>query len=220
VAPDVADEADMRLAMELGLAVSSTSGAPTAPGTLTRALTRLPNVDAAVMFHIQQNADQHLRPTAAAGAAAAQLEQLAIPVGERLTGWVAATQQPMVNADAALDLFDVPGGPFRSAVSVPCTLSCGSRAVVTLYSATVTAFSESHVRLLTVATTLLGTRSGRQDPQNTTMAAGKAAIPTTVEGNPNGDSTIDPMCDRTSTSGTDVLNSFNPPNLQRSSMLH
>ena len=60
--------------------------------------------------------------TATAGEDAAVLQQLSIPVGERLTGWVAAADQPMVNADPALDLFDTGLEHFRSALSVPATM--------------------------------------------------------------------------------------------------
>jgi hypothetical protein len=39
-----------------------------------------------------------------AGAAASMLQGLEMKMGDRLTGWVAANQQPIVNSEAKLDL--------------------------------------------------------------------------------------------------------------------
>jgi len=38
-------------------------------------------------------------------------------VGDRISGWVAATGQPMVNAEAGLDLFDVSAPALRAAIA-------------------------------------------------------------------------------------------------------
>jgi hypothetical protein len=82
------------------------------------------------------------------------LAQLSIPVGDRLSGWVAATEQPMINAGAALDLFDVSAPSLCSAVSALCPGPQGSRVVVTLYSSRAEAFSSFHTRLLAAVVAL------------------------------------------------------------------
>ena len=83
------------------------------------------------------------------GPAAAALRGGTIAMGERLTGWVAAQRQPIVNSDAALDLGSRSEGPLASAqycVSIP--LVCGDAlvAVLTLYAAE--AFKDDTGRLL------------------------------------------------------------------------
>jgi putative nucleotidyltransferase with HDIG domain len=52
------------------------------------------------------------------GPAADRITTLTMDVGQRVSGWVAATWQPMVNADARLDLDDA-AGDLRYAMSVP-----------------------------------------------------------------------------------------------------
>src|SRR3954470_574353 len=52
------------------------------------------------------------------GPAAATLRGMSVSVGDRLTGWVAANHQPIVNSDAALDL-----GPTAAAASLESCIS-------------------------------------------------------------------------------------------------
>ncbi len=75
-----------------------------------------------------------------------------IPLGERLSGWVAATGQTVVNSDARLDLDeDVrEQSPLRSALAVPVLSSDRPIAVLSLYAETPAAFDEVHRRLVTV----------------------------------------------------------------------
>ena len=74
-----------------------------------------------------------------------------MPVGERMSGWVAASGQAMINADAALDLFDLQAGALRSALAVPVDGPDGHRAVVALYSTRADAFSSTYRRLVEAA---------------------------------------------------------------------
>ena len=138
---------DVRLALELGVALSagSVSGSPWQAAA--DALRTLPDVDSAIVFVVQET-QQRLIPVATSGVSAGPLAQLSIPIGERLSGWVAATEQPMINADAALDLFDVPAGSLCSAVAALCPCPDGSRVVLTLYSSRPAIFSPVHPRLL------------------------------------------------------------------------
>jgi len=65
-----------------------------------------------------------------------------------MSGWVAAVGQPMVNADAALDLFDVDAVPLRSALAIPCLGPDDTRAVIALYSSRTQAFTPAHQRVV------------------------------------------------------------------------
>ena len=109
------------------------------------ALQQLPDVDALAIFVVD---DDRLVAAASAGMHARALGGLSMDVGARMSGWIAATGQAMVNADAALDLFDVPGCRLQTAIGVACSTPDGRRLVVTLYSLSPQAFSPLHQRLL------------------------------------------------------------------------
>src|SRR5919201_4431685 len=86
---------------------------------------------------------------------------LTIPTGERLTGWVAATRQPIVNSEAALDLGGAHGtGPagLQRCMSVPLVLGNSLVAVLTLYSPEPAGVTGDRARLIqVVAPHLAGT---------------------------------------------------------------
>jgi putative nucleotidyltransferase with HDIG domain len=70
-----------------------------------------------------------------------------IRVGERLSGWVAASRQVILNSDAALDLGpDVPS--LKSALSVPLMAGGTLSGVLTLYADQRNAFTEDQGRLV------------------------------------------------------------------------
>jgi hypothetical protein len=76
-----------------------------------------------------------------------------ILLGERLSGWVAATRQAVVNAEARLDL----EGPLRdasalrSALAVPVTAGGRAVGVLTFYAEQTRAFDERHRRIADAA---------------------------------------------------------------------
>jgi putative nucleotidyltransferase with HDIG domain len=86
----------------------------------------------------------------ASGAGATQLRGMSMAIGERLTGWVAAHRQMVVNSDASLDLGSrmaiVP--PLQSVLSVPLTVGDSLVGVLTLYSSQAQAFDDAHGRLV------------------------------------------------------------------------
>jgi len=139
------DEA--RLALELGASLSHGLGGRCAWAALTDGLCGLPDVDTVVLFVVDE-AKELLTPRYVSGRHTTQFERLAISVGERMSGWVAAVGQPMVNADAALDLFDVDAVPLRTALAIPCQGPDDSRAVMALYSSRTEAFTPTHQRVV------------------------------------------------------------------------
>jgi putative nucleotidyltransferase with HDIG domain len=85
----------------------------------------------------------------AAGSAADLFRGLSIPVGSRLSGWVAAHRQPIVNSDPALDLgAQAAVVPLQSCLSVPLVTGASLVGVLTLYSSQPKAFSDDQGRLL------------------------------------------------------------------------
>jgi GAF domain-containing protein len=89
------------------------------------------------------------------GPAAAALRGTSVPVGERLTGWVAARRQPIINSEAALDLGARVGAvvpPLARCISLPLTMDHGLVAVLTLYTAAPTGFTADQGRLVQIVT--------------------------------------------------------------------
>jgi hypothetical protein len=111
------------------------------------------------VFSIDESTEE-LVPHRVSGRHASAVSRLSIPIGERVSGWVAAAGQAMINADAMLDLFDAEPGALRSAAAFPCQIDEG-RFVVTLYSDRATAFGAYHERLVAGAVSLLVPRWSR-----------------------------------------------------------
>jgi putative nucleotidyltransferase with HDIG domain len=93
------------------------------------------------------------------GAAAPLLRGMSIGVGDRLTGWVAATRQVIADSPAALDLGErasLMQPPMSRCLSVP--LAAGDRlvAVLTLYAAEHAKLDGQHGRLLQVIAPHIG----------------------------------------------------------------
>jgi putative nucleotidyltransferase with HDIG domain len=94
-----------------------------------------------------------------AGPAADRLSGITIGVAERVTGWVAANFQPMLNADAHLDL-DHPG-ELSSVVSLPLVIDGRLVGVLSLYNSE--AFTEPQLRRLEIIAPHLATALAAAD---------------------------------------------------------
>ena len=138
---------EIALALRLGQTMSSVFVSSRPWPLAADALLQLPAVAAVVVFRIDE-LRQELVVECAAGELAPRLATLSIEIGQRLSGWVAATGEPMVDAEARLDLFDLPGQTFSGAMSAAVQNPDGSRMVITLYSPTRGAFSAPHLRML------------------------------------------------------------------------
>ncbi len=74
-------------------------------------------------------------------------------LGDRLSGWVGATGETVVNSDARLDLDEAvrERSPLRSALSVPVRSDDRLIGVLSVYTCEVDGFAQSHRRLLVAA---------------------------------------------------------------------
>jgi putative nucleotidyltransferase with HDIG domain len=81
---------------------------------------------------------------------AAALNGVSVGMGQRLTGWVAASGQSIVNSDAALDLDGciLSDTPLRSCMSVPLLKGESLVGVLSLYAVGADAFDENRGRLI------------------------------------------------------------------------
>jgi diguanylate cyclase (GGDEF)-like protein/putative nucleotidyltransferase with HDIG domain len=92
-----------------------------------------------------------LEAALAFGDAGSLVKGLRIPLGQRLSGWVAANQQTIVNADPTLDLGDIARAVtprLRSCVSTALITDDGLIGTLTLYSAISDGFTENHRRVI------------------------------------------------------------------------
>jgi GAF domain-containing protein len=93
--------------------------------------------DATGAFYLLDPGRTHLRVAEGFGPSAHVLHGLSIPVGQRLSGWVAASRQPIANSDAALDLEGLgerATPPLKRCLSVPLLMGETVVGVLTLYS--------------------------------------------------------------------------------------
>jgi diguanylate cyclase (GGDEF)-like protein/putative nucleotidyltransferase with HDIG domain len=103
------------------------------------------------IFFIYDSKVDDLEATLAFGEASSVVKGLRIALGQRLSGWVAANLQTIVNSDPSLDLGDVARAVtprLRSCLSTPLVADNQLVGVLTLYSAIVDGFNEDHRRIL------------------------------------------------------------------------
>ena len=102
-------------------------------------------------WYLLDSGKTRLTVAEAFGPAAAALRGTSTNVGQRLTGWVAASRQSITNADAALDLEGIAERgtpPLSSCMSMPLQIGDSLLGVLSLYSSTADAFDEKRGRLV------------------------------------------------------------------------
>ena len=87
-----------------------------------------------------------------AGASVSGVDATPIPLGDRLSGWVAATGQTVMNSDARLDLAEAARehSTLRSALAVPIIVGARTAGVLSFYAESSNAFDDAD-RLLVEA---------------------------------------------------------------------
>jgi hypothetical protein len=126
------------------------------------------------VLYVYDTGSDELHATYAAGESAADLVGIRIPRGQRLSGWVAANKQTILNSDPVLDLGDVARAMrprLHSCLSTPLITDGELLGVLTLYTGQREAFSEDHRRVVEAVAgqvghslkQALGSRSERQD---------------------------------------------------------
>jgi len=101
-------------------------------------------------WYILDPATNMLAVAHAAGPAADAVRGLSIPIASKLSGWVAANRQPIVNSDPALDLGVQAAGAasLQSSLGVPLVSGNVLVGVLTLYASRPRAFSDGQCRLM------------------------------------------------------------------------
>jgi putative nucleotidyltransferase with HDIG domain len=119
---------------------------------IAKHLRRLIPASTCVFYLYDENVDE-LVADHASGENASHIKGLRLPMGQRLSGWVAANRQTVRNSDPVLDLGESARSMIprpRSSLSTP--LLSGKRlvGVLSLYSSSKDAFSEDHQRIIEV----------------------------------------------------------------------
>jgi diguanylate cyclase (GGDEF)-like protein len=123
---------------------------------ISKHLRRIVPASTCVLFLYEQDRDE-LVVAHASGECGSQFTDLRIPRGQRLTGWVAANKQSILNSDPVLDLGEAvlrhSKPRLRSCLSTPLISNSHLVGVLTVYSTIPEGFTEDHRRLLEVVGT-------------------------------------------------------------------
>lgn len=143
---------EMLLLYELARSLSGRLDLADAADVISKHLRRLVPATTCVFFLYDANTDE-LVAAHAAGENSSHFADIRIAMGQRLSGWVAANRQTIVNSDPMLDLGEVARvlrPPLRSCLSTPLLAEKDLVGVLTVYSTHREAFTEDHRRIVEV----------------------------------------------------------------------
>ena len=143
---------EMLLLYELAQGLSGKLDLADAADLISKHLRRLVPATTCVFFLYDADTDE-LAAAHASGENSSHFSDIRIATGQRLTGWVAANRQTIVNSDPMLDLGEVARAlrpALRSCMSTPLAIGGELIGVLTVYSTHRDAFSEDHRRLVEV----------------------------------------------------------------------
>jgi putative nucleotidyltransferase with HDIG domain len=169
-APDRVDANELLLAAfyDLGFALTARASMATIGAALWDHLGPHLPASAFVLFEYDSGSDA-LVAAFESGEAMPGFHGTRVPVGERLSGWVAATGQTVLNSDARLDLDDPDReeSPLRSALAVPMMEDGRVTAVFSFYALEANAFNDTHRRVVLAAAHAVAARAS--DRQHVTV---------------------------------------------------
>jgi diguanylate cyclase (GGDEF)-like protein len=143
---------EMLLLYELARGLSGRVHLADAADVISKHLRRLVPATTCVFYLYDADADE-LVSAHAAGENSSHFSDIRIEMGQRLSGWVAANRQTIINSDPMLDLGEVARAlrpPLRSCLSTPLTAGKELVGVLTVYSTHREAFTEDHRRIVEV----------------------------------------------------------------------
>jgi diguanylate cyclase (GGDEF)-like protein/putative nucleotidyltransferase with HDIG domain len=104
----------------------------------------------ACAIYLVNSEDDRLLPHHVAGMYRDVLEGVEIKLGDGVTGWVAANNQPLMNVSPELDFphLEVLRKVFKSCLAIPLSVDASVVGVITLYSDAPENYSDQHLRLM------------------------------------------------------------------------
>lgn len=153
---EVRDDLDLQTFFRLGHGLNRSTSIVQVGETLWMHLRKHLPASAFVLYRYDESTDAILSAFSA-GDDTTGLNTTPIPLGDRLSGWVAASGQTVMNTDARLDLDESvrERSPLRSALSVPISSNGRPLGVLSFYAETVNAFHDGHRRLIEAASEAL-----------------------------------------------------------------
>src|SRR5262249_8419302 len=147
----IVSSGDENLALnEMAQALAGKSGSQ-AMEIVNARLRRLIPFSLCVIYSYEVDRDE-LEARYTAGKGASFVKGSRIELGQRLSGWVAANRQAILNSDAALDFCEVARSfCLQSSLSVPLESRAQLIGVLSLYSTAMRAFTNDHRRVLEAA---------------------------------------------------------------------
>jgi putative nucleotidyltransferase with HDIG domain len=150
---EIAASSDEMLTLfDLARSLTASMGVQDGTELIAKHLRRLVPSSACV-FYIYDVYTDELVATHASGEHAAHIKGLRVPIGQRLSGWVAANRQTIRNSDPVLDLGESARAMNprpRSCLSTPMLSGKELVGVLSLYSSNKDAYSEDHQRIIEV----------------------------------------------------------------------
>jgi putative nucleotidyltransferase with HDIG domain len=150
---EIAASSDEMLTLfEIARSLTTNTSLQDAADLIAKHLRRLIPSSACVFYVYDLDHDE-LRATHAFGEHETLIKGLRIPVGQRLSGWVAANRQTVRNSDPVLDLGESARAMTprpRSCLSTPLVLGKSLVGVLSLYSSNKDSYSEDHERIIEV----------------------------------------------------------------------
>jgi diguanylate cyclase (GGDEF)-like protein/putative nucleotidyltransferase with HDIG domain len=148
---DIASSSDEMLTLyELAAALAGQTSIGDTGDVIAKHLRRLVPFSLCVLYLYDPSTDE-LVARHTVGDAMPALRGLRITLGQRLSGWVAANRQTIVNSDPSLDLGEMARGAtprLKSCLSSPLVSNGQLVGVLTLYSPTQAAYTDDHRRVL------------------------------------------------------------------------
>ncbi len=148
---EIASSADEMLTLyDLARALAGQVSSADASDIIAKHLRRLIPSSLCIFFMYDASTDE-LEAAHAFGEASGIVKGIKIPLGQRLSGWVAANRQTIANSDAFLDLGDAArssSARLRSCLSTPFLAGDQLLGVVTLYSQSENGFTDDHRRIV------------------------------------------------------------------------
>jgi diguanylate cyclase (GGDEF)-like protein/putative nucleotidyltransferase with HDIG domain len=150
---DISAGADEMLTLyELARALAGHTSVSDIGDAIAKHLRRLIPFALSVLF-VYDDATDDLEAKYASGDGSVGAKGLRVPLGQRLSGWVAANRQTIVNSDPVLDLGETARAldpRLRSCLSTPLIYEDRLVGVLSLYSTVVDGFTEDHRRVLEI----------------------------------------------------------------------
>jgi putative nucleotidyltransferase with HDIG domain len=170
------DRSVLDLVYELGGLIATAADAGALTERLNEGLQRVMPAGCTAMYLYDSTHDA-LIARHVSGRHAAAISGLVIPLGQRLTGWVAAHRSTVVNSDAALDLGNLTmrlSPPPHTCLSTVLSVEGELVGAITLYSTSAEPFTDRHAALLEVLAPKIAV-AARKDVSERPVTADPAA---------------------------------------------